>query len=354
VTYILVVASTESATDQTSAIEMVSGARRLAEMAHCKVMVVNPCGRSSECERQLIAYGADIVVSVEHPWLAEYECDCMLPVLEEICGRSLPQVVLMAADNNGRDLATRLAFRLRGSVVNNSTGVSVIRGQISVTKPLYGGRATVTLVPRALPLVITVRRTSFLSGLPDFGRTGDIQRLVPEFDDDPRRVRIVTRVNEASQQRVNLETARIVVSGGRGLKGPEHFAQLEELAQLLNGAVGASRAATDAGWISAAHQVGQTGRTVHPELYLAFGVSGAVQHLAGMSSSKVIAAVNTDPEAPIFKIAHLGVVVDCVAFLPALISEIKRMRTSKPHHLHSPSQGTDCARFGQEKSHGPG
>jgi electron transfer flavoprotein alpha subunit len=353
VTYILVLASTDSATDQTSAIEMVSGARSLAEMAHCKVVVVNPFGRSSERERQLIAYGADVVVGVEHPWLAEYECDCMLPVLEGICRRSMPQMVLMAADHNGRDLATRLAFRLRGSVVNNSTGVSVIREQISVTKPVYGGRATVTFVPRALPIVITVRRTSFLSRLPDFGRTGDIQRLVPEFDHDPRRVRLVTRVSEASRQRVTLETARIVVSGGRGLKGSEPFVQLEELARLLNGAVGASRAATDAGWISTAHQIGQTGRTVHPELYLAFGISGAVQHLAGMSSSKVIAAVNTDPEAPIFKIAHLGVVDDCIFFLPALISEIKRMRASRAYHLRSPSQGTACARFEKDKSHGP-
>ncbi len=326
----IVVVSSDDATDPTGAMELVGGARRLADAAHGSVIAVIPRLRPHERGAQLIAHGADVVINVEHPWLAEYESDCMLPVLEQICERHLPRLVLMEADSHGHDLAARLAFRRGGSFVNNSTGVGIIQEEINVIKPIHGGRATVTLVPRNFPIVVSVRRTSFQPGVPDGTRTGEVQTFEPRFDHDPRKVRLVERASDDSRNRVNLETARVVVSGGRGMKGPEHFARLEALARLLHGAVGASRAATDAGWVSAAQQVGQTGRTVRPDLYLAFGISGAVQHVVGMSSSKVIAAVNTDPEAPIFRVADLGVVGDCATFLPALISEIERIQASEP------------------------
>jgi electron transfer flavoprotein alpha subunit len=189
---------------------------------------------------------------------------------------------------------------------------------------MYGGRTVATFAPQRFPVVATVKPRSMEPAVEQAGRAGEEVLLTVTLDASLLRTRVVQRVTEEVRG-VRLENAKVVVSGGRGLKGAEPFKQLEELAQLLKGAVGASRAATDAGWIPASWQVGQTGKTVNPDLYIAVGISGATQHLAGMTGSKTIVAINTDPDAPIFKVAHLGIVGDFKAVLPRFIEKCREL-----------------------------
>lgn len=274
----------------------------------------------------LIAHGADAVYVVAHPLLKEYQAEVFLAALETVCAQAAPRAILLAADSVGRDLGPRLAHRLKGSMVSEvleidgDPGSKTLRG----VRQAYGGKALAAMTPRAWPAVITVKLRTMEPALPQDGRTGRTEAVQVTLDGGVARTRVVDRQAEESTG-VKLEDARVVVSGGRGLKGPEGFKVLGELAQVLKGAVGASRAATDAGWVPAAMQVGQTGKTVAPDLYLAVGISGATQHIAGMSGSKTIVAINTDPEAPIFKLAQLGVVGDYRQVLPRLVAKCREL-----------------------------
>jgi electron transfer flavoprotein alpha subunit len=191
-------------------------------------------------------------------------------------------------------------------------------------RQMYGGRTIATMTARRFPVVATVKPRTMTPAVGQAGLTGEEISVAISLDASLVRTRVVERVAEEVRG-VKLENARVVVSGGRGLKGPEPFKQLQELAQVLKGAVGASRAATDAGWVPASWQVGQTGKTVSPDLYVAVGISGATQHLAGMTGSKTIVAINTDPDAPIFKVAHLGIVGDFKAILPKFAEKCKEL-----------------------------
>jgi electron transfer flavoprotein alpha subunit len=235
-----------------------------------------------------------------------------------------PDLVLLAATLNGRDLGARLAARLGRAYAADVTGLRAAGNALEADKPMYAGkvRAKVRL---DLPAVISVRPGAM--PLKAGAEAPQVEKIAADASAEKLTfVRLAATATET--KRVSLSEARVVVSGGRGLKGPENWHLVEELADALGGAVGASRAVTDAGWRPNEEQVGQTGKTVTPDLYVALGISGAIQHLAGMTSSKVIVAVNKDPDADIFKIADYGVVADVFEFVPAFTDAVKRARAS--------------------------
>ena len=235
-----------------------------------------------------------------------------LPVVAAIAAKAKaesPDLILVAATPIGRDLGARLAARLRWVYASEASGIVAEGGAVTITRTMYAGKVRAT-VRASLPAVVSVRPGAF---------------TLPSGTAEPA-VETVAAEAAAASGRIPLAEARVVVSGGRGLRGPENWKMVEELAGLLGAALGASRAVTDAGWRPNEEQVGQTGRTVTPDLYIALGISGAIQHLAGMTSSKVIVAVNKDPEADIFKVADYGVVGDVFEFLPAFTAEVKKAK----------------------------
>jgi electron transfer flavoprotein alpha subunit len=280
--------------------------------------------RKSGLGARLFAYGVDQVLHVEHPLLKDRQTDAYVAALTQIASQATPQVILLADDSCGKEVAPRLAHRLNGAVVTEVMGIEVDGAAVLFQRQMYGGRTIATFAAQRCPIVATVKPRAMEPAVEQAGRSGEEVPVTVLLDASLLRTRVVEKVGEEVRG-VKLENAKVVVSGGRGLKGPEPFQQLEELAQLLKGAVGASRAATDAGWVPASWQVGQTGKTVNPDLYIAVGISGATQHLAGMTSSKTIVAINTDPDAPIFKVAHLGIVGDFKAVLPKFIEKCREL-----------------------------
>lgn len=303
-------------------LELLGAARSLAETTrgriHAAVLASDADGRGAA----LIAHGADTVWWLTHPLLGEPAPECWLAALGQCVSRVAPQLILLADDALGKEVGPRLAARLGGGVLTEVTGVSSEGEALLLHRQMYGGRTEAIFEATRFPVVATLKPRALPPAPGQVGRTGEEQSIPLTLD--PALVRLSVRERVAEEVRgARLETAKVVVSGGRGLKGAEPFTRLEELAQLLKGAVGASRAATDAGWVPASWQVGQTGKTVSPELYIAVGISGATQHLAGMSGAKTIVAINTDPDAPIFKMAHLGVVGDFKAVLPAFLAKCR-------------------------------
>ncbi|MDP9274872.1 MAG: electron transfer flavoprotein subunit alpha/FixB family protein [Chloroflexota bacterium] len=235
-----------------------------------------------------------------------------------------PDLVLLGATLNGRDLGARLAARLGRAYAADVTDLRVAGNALEVDKPMYAGKVRAKL-RIDLPAVVSVRPGAM--PLKEGAEAPQVQKI--DADASAERLTFVKlEATATAAKRVSLSEARVVVSGGRGLKGPENWHLVEELADALGGAVGASRAVTDAGWRPNEEQVGQTGKTVTPDLYVALGISGAIQHLAGMTSSKVIVAVNKDPDADIFKIADYGVVADVFEFVPAFTEAVKRARSA--------------------------
>jgi electron transfer flavoprotein alpha subunit len=235
-----------------------------------------------------------------------------------------PDLVLLGATLNGRDLGARLAARLGRAYAADVTGLRASGNALEVDKPMYAGKVRAKL-RLDLPAVVSVRPGAM--PLKEGGEAPQVEKI--DADASAEKLTFVKLAATATDtKRVSLSEARVIVSGGRGLKGPENWHLVEELADALGGAVGASRAVTDAGWRPNEEQVGQTGKTVTPDLYIALGISGAIQHLAGMTSSKVIVAVNKDPDADIFKIADYGVVADVFEFVPAFTEAVKRARSA--------------------------
>jgi electron transfer flavoprotein alpha subunit len=276
----------------------------------------------------LAHYGAVRVYLADAPSLGKYSGERYTTVLASLIEKVEPAVVLLGATTQGKDLAPQVAARLGLGLASDCTAFEVTAdGRLIITRPIYGGRAIATVMEKTTPQMATVRPNVMAPLEPDTSRTAPVEKLAVETGDI--RAKVIDLIQESDRQQVGLAEADIIVSGGRGLKGPENFCLLEELAEILGAAVGASRAAVDAGWIDHSHQVGQTGRTVTPDLYIACGISGAVQHLAGMKTARYIAAINKDPDAPIFRVADYGIVGDLFEVVPILTEEFKKVLQQK-------------------------
>ncbi len=270
-----------------------------------------------------IQFGADDAILCDDATLADFRVQPYAAVLTKLAAEKMPQVILGPATTRGRDVFGYTAAALETGAISDATGLALEDGAVAVTRPVYAGKLIGKVVCREKrPQFITVRPRAFPQPEADAGRTGEIERVAAVLAEDQIDTKVVDYAVEVGK--VTLGDAKIVVSGGRGVGGPEGFAPVAALAEALGGALGASRAAVDAGWIPYSHQVGQTGKTVTPDLYIACGISGAIQHQAGMRTAKLIVAINKDKEAPIFKLARYGVVGDLFQIVPALTEEFKK------------------------------
>ena len=305
--------------------ELLNPGRALADKLGEALVAVVLGENVERSAKDAIAYGADRVLLVEGPEYKNYNTDAATYAMTELIRKYEPSVVLCGATNNGRDLGPRVACALKTGLTADCTGLDIDDETklLMSTRPAFGGNLMATIAcPDHRPQMSTVRPGVFKKAAYDESRTGEIIREDLHIDPAKVRVTLVERIREVAEA-VNLEEADVIVSGGRGLKNAENFALIRELADAMGGVVGASRAAVDAGWIPHAHQVGQTGRTVAPKIYVAVGISGAIQHLAGMSGSDTVIAINRDPEAPIFGVADYGIVGDLFEVVPALTREIR-------------------------------
>ena len=336
--------------------ELISEGRKLADE-----LGVNLCGlllgdNVEGIAKELGGYGADEVIVCEHPLLKNYTTDAYAKVICDVISEMKPEAFLIGATNIGRDLGPRCAARLHTGLCADCTHLDVdmpiykdflrsastlpeekiekmntakVMGQdhdvsrdLKMTRPAFGGNLMATILcSNTRPQIGTVRPGVFRAQLAGKA-TEKVIRLERTVTQDKIRTQVRELIAKVGST-FNISEAEVIVSGGRGMKGPENFPMLEQLAEMLGGVVGASRAAVDSGWIDSSHQVGQTGSTVHPKLYIACGISGAIQHLAGMSGSDQIVAINKDPDAPIFKVAHFGIVGDLFEVVPALIEEVR-------------------------------
>ena len=308
-----------------ASLEAVSEARRLAAAlgASVETVVVGPGSEALAAE--LSAHGADRVRVFDDPALAAYATEAYARALAQAIADAKPSVVLVPFTAMGKDLAPRVAARVGAGLASDCVALEVKDGRLVARRPVYGGKAYATLEWTGEPQMATLRPNVFPLAQKDASRP--VQVLKGTVDGASRAR--VTATTATAQGRLPLSEAQVIVSGGRGLKGPENFHLVEELAEALGAAVGASRAVVDAGWVDHQLQVGQTGRTVSPSLYVACGISGAIQHLAGMSSSRCIVAINKDPDAPIFKVADYGVQGDLFEILPRLTEAAKAHRASR-------------------------
>lgn len=305
--------------------EMMGQGRRLADQLGVSLTACVLGHGVAHIAREAIAYGADRVFLIDDPSLANYRTDPYAASLVRLVREHRPEVFLLGASARGRDLAGAVATDLHTGLTADCTGLDIDPETrlLRQTRPAFGGNIMATIIcPQHRPQMATVRHRVFEVPPADPAREGQIVMAPAVLAEAEIASKVVDFVLEAGQ--VNLADARIIVTGGRGVGGPDGFRPIRELAEALGGAVGASRAAVDAGWIPYAHQVGQTGRTVKPDLYIACGVSGAIQHLAGMQTAKVIVAINRDPEAPIFNVATYGIVGDLFEVVPALTAEFRK------------------------------
>jgi electron transfer flavoprotein alpha subunit len=321
---ILVAAPVQSGAVSGSLIDLLGGAADLAAQTGQQVVVAALGPGAGQVAGALIARGADQVLTCEEPTLDQAPGEAGIIALAEACRQTEPTLVLLPADTCGRDWAPRLAFRLNAGLVTEATGFSAEGSQVVFTRLVYGGKAVARMASRRAVAVATVKPGAGKAREPEPGRTGAVASLGISIPVNPAWPTVVRRDIEESAG-PKLEDAKIIVSGGRGLGGPENFQYLAQLGEILGAAVGASRAAVDEGWVPATWQIGQTGKAVAPDLYIAVGISGASQHMVGCSRSKTIVAINKDPEAPIFDQARLGLVGDYREVLPPLMEALKEM-----------------------------
>lgn len=307
--------------------ELLSAGRKLADKRGVDLSAVLLGYRiETGVAEELVSYGADHVYIVDNPELAHFTDEAYSKVVVELVRQKRPEILLAGATSIGRSFVPRVAASLQTGLTADCTDLDISEeGLLLQTRPAFGGNVMATILcPHRRPQMATVR-PKVMKPVKLDGRQGRIE--YPTVPEECFRSRVeVLEVVPEKDQTAKLTEADVIVSGGRGLRKGENFALVEEVAHLINGAVGASRGAVEEGWIPPSHQVGQTGRTVAPTLYMAVGIAGAIQHVVGMQGSQVIVAVNKDPQAPIFDVANVGVVADLFEFIPAFVRTIRRER----------------------------
>jgi electron transfer flavoprotein alpha subunit len=308
------------------ATELLGAGSRLATASGGELNAVLIGSGTAAIAEEAIAYGAQNVYVVDDPVLKDYATEPYLMVMEKVVGQVNPEIILLGQTAAGRDLAPWLAFRLDTVATMDCAALEIDADskRLLMTRPVYGGNALAVQVCEASPQIATVRTKAMTPLERDSNRQGQVIKIDAGIDPATIKTRIIEKKVEA-EAGVKLEEARVVVAGGRGMGSVEGFKQLEEIAGILKGAVGATRPPCDKKWIADTRQIGLTGKIVSPDLYIAVGLSGASQHVSGFSSAKVIAAINKDPEAGIFKIAHYGIVADWKAVLPAFTTKLKEV-----------------------------
>jgi len=303
--------------------ELASTARKLADQLGDEVGAVLVGGPGTEAlAAQLGKYGVDKVYVAEDPALEPYTTDAHSQAVAAAVKAYDPAILLFAASVQGKDLSARLVGKLATGMATDCTDIKIVDGKMVAVRPMYAGKCYGEVVIEGTPQMASLRPNVF--PVVENPKNPEIIKFNPGLDPASLKTKVL-EVAKDTGGTIDVSEANIIVSGGRGMKGPENYVILEELAGLLKGAVGASRAAVDAGWRPLKDQVGQTGKTVSPNLYIACGISGAIQHLAGMSSSKYIVAVNKDPEAPIFQKADYGIVDDLFKVVPEVTKEVKKL-----------------------------
>ncbi|WP_088006592.1 electron transfer flavoprotein subunit alpha/FixB family protein [Indiicoccus explosivorum] len=272
--------------------------------------------------QEMVQHGADRVVTVEHPHLKTYTSDGFGQAFMAVVDQESPEGIVFAHTANGKDLAPKIASKLQSGLISDVTAIEGEGDDATFIRPIYSGKAFEKVRVKEGLLFFTIRPNNIEAPAKEEGRSGDISSLSVDITNLRT---IIEDVVRKSTDGVDLSEAKVIVAGGRGVKSAEGFEPLQELADLLGGAVGASRGACDADYVDYSLQIGQTGKVVTPDLYIAAGISGAIQHLAGMSNSKVIVAINKDPEANIFKVADYGIVGDLFEVVPMLTEEFRKM-----------------------------
>lgn len=335
---IYVVVEQRSGKVQNVGLELIGEATRLKEdLKDDVVAVLLGDGVEGEVDK-LFHYGADKVVLIQHPYLKEYVTEPYTKALAQVVKEYDPEIMLFGASSIGRDVAPRLASRVRTGLVADCTGLRMAKTEeeiakeesmgctdgtraLLMTRPAFGGNLMATIIcPRTRPQMSTVRPGVMQKREKVEGAKGEVVNVKPEISADDIHIQIVDIVKSAKEM-VSLTDADIICSGGRGLGDASGFELIKQFADKVGGVVGSSRAAVDAGWIDHSHQVGQTGTTVKPKIYFACGISGAIQHLAGMQTSDIIVAINKDADAPIFEVADYGIVGDLYKVIPEIIAE---------------------------------
>ncbi len=306
------------------ALELLGAGRKLADQKGVSLSAVLLGNQLGDTARELIAHGADIVFQVEDPSLVDFTDESYSNVIETLVREHKPEIILAGATAIGRSFIPKVATSLKAGLTADCTSLEIGEdGNLLQTRPAFGGNIMATIVcPDTRPQMATVRPLVMSAMERNNGKEGEIIDVDPSLFDLNSQVKVLKTIY-AEGDRINLSEAEVVVAGGRGLENEKGFALIRELADLLGGSVAASRAAVDAGWIDYPYQVGQTGKTVAPKLYICCGISGAIQHLVGMQSADTIIAINKDPDAPIFDVATYGIVGDLFEILPKLIDTIK-------------------------------
>lgn len=276
----------------------------------------------SSITAELGAYGIKKVITADDPRLEKYSTTAYSKILAEAAKQRGADIIILSATAMGKDISARVSAKMEAGMASDCTDIRTENGNIIATRPVYAGKAYIDLKVNSPVKIFTLRPNVFKPVKAD-GVSAEAEKFEVNLDDSDFKVQVKEII--VSIEKLDVTEANIVVSGGRGLKGPENFYLVEDLAKVLGGAAGASRAIVDAGWRPHDDQVGQTGKTVSPSLYIAVGISGAIQHLAGMSSSKCIVAINKDKDAPIFQIADYGIVGDAIEIMPVLIEECKKV-----------------------------